>query len=28
MMTIVRGHVVMRDGEVAQTPHGRPVVFH
>ena len=28
MITIVRGHVVMRDGEVAQTPHGKRVVFH
>jgi dihydroorotase len=28
VMTIVRGFVVMRDGEVSATPHGRRAVFH
>ncbi len=28
VMTIVRGRVVMRDGEVSATPQGRRVVFH
>lgn len=27
MMTIIRGHVVMRDGALAGTPIGRPVLF-